>query len=95
MDQLRRFFAGDTVHHYIENGFSEEEARALTWIGEQKPKGKFYGLISGAFVVATWRQWHQRIFGQFGIRGGLIWSQIFIVGVVGRLGSRSCGSGTM
>ena len=88
MDQLRNFFLGDTMHHYIENGFSVEEASAMAWIGEQKPKGKFYGTLVGGFLAYSWGHWHHRVFRQFGITGGKIWSQLAIISVA--LQSLSC-----
>ena len=81
MDQLRNFFIGDTGHHYIENGFSEQEGRAIAWIADQKPRGKFYGLVSGTFVAVTWQHWYKRMLASFGLRTGLKWVQALIIAV--------------
>ena len=51
----------------MEVGFTEEEARAMTWIAEQKAKGKFVGATSGLFLALTWGHWHHRILAYFNL----------------------------
>lgn len=81
MDQLYNFFIGSTAANYVEAGFSEREAEAMTWIANQKPMGKFYGFLSGSFMAAAWGHWHNRIFAHFGIKCNRIYTQLFILGV--------------
>lgn len=51
-----------TMYHFnlikVEVGFSEEEAKAMSWIADQKPKGKSIGLATGAFLAFSWGHWH-------------------------------------
>ena len=58
MDQLYSFFIGNTATNYVEAGFSEREAQAMAWIADQKPLGKFYGTLSGAFIAFSWGHFH-------------------------------------
>lgn len=81
MDQLYNFFVGNTATNYVEVGFSDREAEAMSWISEQKPKGKFYGFLAGSFLAASWGHWHHKIFGYYGIRCNKIYTQLFIIGV--------------
>jgi len=81
MDQLFSFFIGNTATHYVEMGFSDREAQAMAWISEQKPKGKFYGFLSGSFMALTWGHFHERIFSHFGIKCSRIYTQLAILGV--------------
>lgn len=81
MDQLYNFFIGSTTANYVEAGFSQREAEAMTWIANQKPMGKFYGFLSGSFMAVAWGHWHNRIFAHFGIKCNRIYTQLFILGV--------------
>jgi hypothetical protein len=81
MDQLFSFFIGNTASHYVEMGFSDREAQAMAWISEQKPKGKFYGVLSGSFMALTWGHFHERIFSHLGIKCNRIYTQLAILGV--------------
>jgi hypothetical protein len=81
MDQLFSFFIGNTATNYVEMGFSDREAQAMTWISEQKPKGKFFGFLSGSFMALTWGHFHERIFSHFGIKCSKIYTQLAILGV--------------
>jgi hypothetical protein len=82
MDQIYNFFIGNTVSNYVEVGFSDREAQAMTWISQQKPQGKFYGVLGGSFLAFTWGHFHERIFGQFGIKCNRIYTQLAILGVL-------------
>lgn len=42
----------------MENGFSEGEAEAMSWIAKQKAKGKLYGATTGLFLAVSWGHWH-------------------------------------
>ena len=53
----------------------------MAWLSEQKPKGKFYGLLAGSFMAASWGHWHDRIFSHFGIRCSRLYTQLAILGV--------------
>ena len=81
MDQLHNFFIGNTAANYVESGFTDREAQAMAWISEQKPKGKFYGLLSGSFLAWTWSHWHQRIFAHMGINCSKLYFQLAVIGV--------------
>lgn len=82
MDQLYNFFVGNTAANYVEAGFSEREAEAMSWIAEQKPRGKFYGLLSGSFLALTWGHWHDRIMQHFGIKCKRYYTQLALIGVL-------------
>ena len=82
MDQLHSFFIGDTSNNYVEAGFSERQAKAMAWIADQKPLGKFYGTIGGSFVALTWGHFHDRIFGSIGLKFGRHYTQLAILGVL-------------
>lgn len=45
----------------MQNGFTEEEAEAMSWICRQKAAGKFWGATSGLFLAATWGHYHERV----------------------------------
>ena len=45
----------------MECGFSNEEAEAMTWIAQQKAKGKFVGASLGLFLAFSWGHWHDRL----------------------------------
>ena len=81
MDPIHQFFVGSTPKRYVEAGFSDKEAEAMTWIAEQKSKGKFLGFLSGSFVALTWGHFHERIFAHLNIRCSRVYSQLAILGV--------------
>lgn len=81
MDQLFSFFVGNTTANYVESGFSDREAQAMAWIADQKPKGKFYGTLSGSFMALCWGHWHDRIFAHFGVKCNRVYTQVAILGV--------------
>lgn len=81
MDRLQSFFVGNTSANYVEVGFSEREAKAMAWIADQKPLGKFAGFISGSFVALTWGHWHNRLLAHIGLKCNKIYTQLFILGV--------------
>jgi hypothetical protein len=37
----------------------------MAWIASQKPRGKFYGLVTGSFLAFAWGNWHDRIINYF------------------------------
>jgi hypothetical protein len=45
----------------MQEGFTESEAAAMSWICKQKAAGKFYGATSGLFLALTWGHLHDRI----------------------------------
>lgn len=49
----------------MENGFSEGEAEAMTWIAQQKAKGKFMGATAGLFMGVAWGHWHDQLLSRF------------------------------
>jgi len=53
----------------------------MAWIAEQKPKGKFYGFLTGSFVAFSWGHWHDRTLAHFGIKCSRIYTQLVILGV--------------
>jgi hypothetical protein len=69
----------------VEVGFSEEEAKAMSWIAEQKPKGKFYGLVAGAFLAHSWGHWHDRVISYFKFSFSRRYTQFYIVAVISSL----------
>lgn len=81
MDLLHDFFIGKSAVHYVEAGFSDREAEAMTWIAEQKPRGKFYGALTGSFMAFAWGHWHDRIFAHFGFKCKRIYTQLAILSV--------------
>lgn len=81
MDQIHAFFFGNTKMNYVESGFSDREAEAMSWLADQKPKGKMSGLFAGTFLAFAWGHWHERLLGYFGIRCNKIYWQLLIVGV--------------
>eukprot|EP00178_Gracilaria_changii_P021035 TRINITY_DN6236_c0_g1_i1.p1 TRINITY_DN6236_c0_g1~~TRINITY_DN6236_c0_g1_i1.p1 ORF type:complete len:133 (-),score=9.75 TRINITY_DN6236_c0_g1_i1:297-695(-) len=80
MDQIHNFFIGNTAANYVEAGFSNTEAEAMAWIADQKPLGKFVGVLTGSFVAYGWGHWHHRIFGSIGLRCSKLYTQLAIVG---------------
>jgi hypothetical protein len=42
----------------MENGFTEKEASAMSWICKQKAAGKFWGAGTGLFMAVSWGHWH-------------------------------------
>jgi hypothetical protein len=54
----------------------------MAWIADQKPVGKFYGTIAGAFIATTWGHFHHRIFGSIGLKFNKLYTQLAIVGVL-------------
>jgi hypothetical protein len=81
MDQLYNFFVGNTSSNYVSAGFSEREASAMAWIADQKPRGKFYGFLSGSFVAFAWGHWHDRILAHIGLKCNRIYGQFAILAV--------------
>lgn len=81
MDQIYNFFIGNPAVHYVEVGFTDKEAESLAWIAQQKPRGKFFGALTGTFLALSWGHWHDRVFGYFGIKCKRIYTQLAIVGV--------------
>ena len=81
MDQVHNFFIGNTATNYVEAGFSDREAEAMAWIADQKPLGKFVGVLSGSFVAFGWGHFHHRIFGSIGLKCNKLWTQLAIVSV--------------
>jgi hypothetical protein len=53
----------------------------MAWIADQKPKGKFYGFLTGAFIAVSWGHWHYKIFNKLGIKCNKIYTQLAILGV--------------
>jgi|688.fasta_scaffold147788_1 hypothetical protein len=53
----------------------------MSWISEQKPKGKFYGLIVGSFLAHGWGHWHDRIMSYFRVHWNKRFTQLAMVGV--------------
>lgn len=45
----------------MENGFTEDEAAAMSWICRQKAAGKFWGASTGLFLAITWGHLHERL----------------------------------
>ena len=81
MDQIYNFFIGNTANNYVEVGFSDREAQAMAWIADQKPKGKFLGVVGGSFLALSWGHWHHKIFGYYGIKCNKLYTQLAILGV--------------
>lgn len=66
------FLDGQTKERYVnrfpiqmQNGFTEDEAKAMAWICKQKAEGKFWGATSGLFLALTWGHYHHRILHYF------------------------------
>lgn len=53
----------------------------MSFIAEQKPKGKFVGLVSGAFLALSWGHWHDRIMSYFRFNWNKRYTQFYIVAV--------------
>ena len=53
----------------------------MSWIAEQKPKGKFIGLVTGVFLAFSWGHWHDRIASYFRFNWNKRFSQFFFVAV--------------
>jgi len=53
----------------------------MSFIAEQKPKGKFVGLVSGAFLAVSWGHWHDRIMSYFRFNWNKRYTQFYIVAV--------------
>ena len=74
-----------TMYHFhlikVEVGFSEEEARAMSWIADQKPKGKSIGLATGAFLAFSWGHWHERVTSYFRFTWNKRFTQFYIIAV--------------
>ena len=51
----------------------------MSWIAQQKAKGKFIGASSGLFLALTWAHWHDRILGYFRVRFSPRLSQLAII----------------
>jgi hypothetical protein len=63
----------------MEVGFNEGEAEALSWIAQQKAKGKFFGATSGLFLALTWGHWHHRILAYFKLNFSMRFTQLGII----------------
>jgi len=85
MNILYNYFIGNTGANYVEVGFSDREGQAMAWLAEQKPKGKFYGTLVGAFMAFSWGHWHDRIFSHFGLKCKRLYTQLAILGVTIKL----------
>jgi type IV secretory pathway TraG/TraD family ATPase VirD4 len=53
----------------------------MSWIAEQKPKGKFMGLVAGSFLAYSWGHWHDRIISYFRFGFSKRYTQFYIVAV--------------
>lgn len=53
----------------------------MAWIADQKPLGKFFGTLSGAFIAFTWGHFHERFFGSIGLKFSRRYTQVAIIGV--------------
>lgn len=53
----------------------------MSFIAEQKPKGKFVGLVSGVFLAVSWGHWHDRIMSYFRFNFNKRYTQFYIVAV--------------
>jgi len=51
----------------------------MSWIAEQKPKGKFIGLLAGTFLAASWGHWHDRIVSYLRFNFNRRYTQLFII----------------
>jgi hypothetical protein len=45
----------------MQEGFTESEAAAMSWVCRQKAAGKFYGATTGLFLALTWGHLHERL----------------------------------
>jgi len=54
----------------------------MSWIAEQKPKGKFYGLTVGSFIAFGWGHWHDRVMSYLRFHWHKGFTQLAIVGVI-------------
>jgi hypothetical protein len=54
----------------------------MSWIAEQKPKGKFMGLVAGSFLAYSWGHWHDRILSYFRFSFSRKYTQFYIVAVI-------------
>lgn len=54
----------------------------MAWIADQRPKGKYWGFITGSFLAVAWGHWHYRIFAHLGLRCSKIYTQLAILGVI-------------
>jgi hypothetical protein len=53
----------------------------MSWIADQKPKGKFIGLVTGTFLAFAWGHWHDRFTSYFRFNWNKRFSQFFFVAV--------------
>lgn len=53
----------------------------MSWIAEQKPKGKFFGLLTGIFLAASWGHWHDRIVSYLKFSFNRRYTQFYIIAV--------------
>jgi hypothetical protein len=53
----------------------------MSWIAEQKPKGKFIGLVTGVFLALSWGHWHDRVMSYFKFNWNKRYSQFFFIAV--------------
>lgn len=51
----------------------------MSFIAEQKPKGKFIGLMGGLFLAFSWGHWHDRILSYFRFSFNKRYTQFYIV----------------
>jgi len=54
----------------------------MSWIAEQKPKGKFFGLVTGLFLAASWGHWHDRIVSYLKFSFNRRYTQFYIIAVI-------------
>ena len=54
----------------------------MSWIAQQKAKGKFVGASTGLFLALSWGHWHDRILGYFRLRFNQRFTQLGIIMVI-------------
>eukprot|EP00178_Gracilaria_changii_P022757 TRINITY_DN67866_c0_g1_i1.p1 TRINITY_DN67866_c0_g1~~TRINITY_DN67866_c0_g1_i1.p1 ORF type:complete len:140 (-),score=3.04 TRINITY_DN67866_c0_g1_i1:108-527(-) len=51
----------------------------MSWIAQQKARGKFWGASTGLFLAISWGHWHDRILGYFRINYSKRLTQLGII----------------
>jgi hypothetical protein len=54
----------------------------MSWIAEQKPKGKFIGLVVGSFLALSWGHWHDRAMSYFKFSWSKRYTQFYFIAVI-------------